>query len=64
MAEGDLTIAMLPNYTPEMVSLVLSDTAELITTLVDGLSDNDSPAKNDVIVSVCRTLREMATDVC
>ena len=64
MAEDTLTIALLPNYTPEMVSLVLAGAAELITTLVEGLTDDESPVENDAIASVCRTLREMATEVC
>jgi hypothetical protein len=59
-----LRIAILPNYTPEMVSLVLSGAVELIETLTDGLTDDDNPSENDAINAVCRTLQEMANEVC
>jgi len=62
----DLSISILPNYTPEMVSLVLSGASELIECLVDGLSEltgNDAQS-NEAVLSVCRTLRDMASEVC
>ena len=58
--ESPYPIAMLPGYSPGMVTIMVAGAADLIETLMaDYINDDDS----DSIRSIISSLREMGNDV-